>query len=296
MGELDEILAELAPSLGSPSGEPVPVTGGITNRNFRATLGGEDYMIRRHGRDTALLGIVRDSETAATETAAALGIAPPVVAKVDGGLVTRFVACSAVDSGQVRASIGELARALRRFHDSGLELQNTFWVPDLLDEYAEIVRERGGSLPDAFAQALAASLRIAAAVPLDAPCPCHNDLLPSNIIRAQADGSLLLVDWEYAGMGDPYFDLGNLSVNNDFAPDDDDELLAAYHEEPATDARRARLALMRLLSDAREAAWGVVQGVISDIDYDFDGYAARHFERLLAAVANPDFGAWLAAA
>src|ERR1700722_3760259 len=102
MGELDQILAELAPSLGSPSGEPGALGGGITNRNFRATLGGEEYMIRRHGRDTELLGIDRDAEAEATESAAALGIAPALIARVRGGLVTRFVVCAEVPAEELR--------------------------------------------------------------------------------------------------------------------------------------------------------------------------------------------------
>jgi thiamine kinase-like enzyme len=296
MGELDHILAQLQPSLGSPSGEPVPLDGGITNRNFRATLGGEEYMIRRHGHNTELLGIDRGDETAASEAASELGIAPAVVAVVDGGLVTRFVPCTEVPADELRERTDEVARALRRFHDCGVRLRTTFWVPDLLAVYARIVGDRGGELPPAYADTVAAAERIVAVVPLADARPCHNDLLPGNIIRAKADGGLLIVDWEYAGMGHPYFDLGNLSVNNDFDERTDERLLMAYHDEPATDARRARLALMRMLSDAREAAWGVVQGVISELDFDFNGYARRHFERLLGAVAEPRFGDWLAAA
>jgi hypothetical protein len=53
---------------------------------------------------------------------------------------------------------------------------------------------------------------------------------------------------------------------------------------------------MRVLSDAREGAWGVVQGVISELDFDFARYARDHFERLTAAVALPAFEEWLAAA
>ena len=85
----------------------------------------------------------------------------------------------------------------------------------------------------------------------------------------------MIVDWEYAGMGDPRFDLGNLAVNNGF----DARARGASAEQPTTDAQptRARArgahADARSLSDAREAAWGVVQGVLSDLDFDFDGYA-----------------------
>ena len=54
------------------------------------------------------------------------------------------------------------------------------------------------------------------------------------------DGRVMIVDWEYAGMGDPRFDLGNLSVNNDFDDATTSACCAAYHGEPPSDARRAR--------------------------------------------------------
>ncbi|HMD57115.1 MAG TPA: phosphotransferase [Solirubrobacteraceae bacterium] len=296
MGQVEEMLVQLAPSLGEPQGKPVALEGGITNRNFRVRLGAEEYVIRIQGRDTQLLGIDREAERAASAAAAAMGIAPALVAALPGGLVSRFVECTEVPVEELRARVDELARSLRRFHDSALQLPSAFWVPDLLADYAAIVAERGQRLPAAYERTSATAARITAAVPLELPRPCHNDLLPGNIIRALEDGAILIVDWEYAGMGHPYFDLGNLSVNNDFDDATDDRLLQAYHSEPPSDASRARLKLMRVLSDAREAAWGVAQAAISELDFDFDAYANRHFERLLAAAEARDFEEWLAAA
>jgi hypothetical protein len=53
---------------------------------------------------------------------------------------------------------------------------------------------------------------------------------------------------------------------------------------------------MRIMSDAREAAWGVAQTVLSELDFDFEAYAARHFERLAAAAHDPRLREWLGAA
>ena len=102
-----------------------------------------------------------------------------------------------------------------------------------------------------------------------------------------------IVDWEYAGMGDRYFDLGNLSVNNGFAEADDERLLAAYWGEPCTARRFAALRLMRIMSDFREGMWGVVQTAISALDFDFAGYAGEHLERVAAGLADPRLQTWL---
>jgi thiamine kinase-like enzyme len=148
-------------------------------------------------------------------------------------------------------------------------------------------------VPGAAEEAAALSERVAGV--LDggehAPVPCHDDLLAANFIRSR--DRVWIVDWEYAGMGDRYFDLGNLSVNNEFADADDERLLEAYWGEPCTPRRFAALRLMRAMSDVREALWGVVQGAISDLDLDFADYADQHLRRLQATTADPRFERWL---
>jgi thiamine kinase-like enzyme len=296
MGELNDILGDLESSLGPMSGQPVALDGGITNRNYQVTLGGNSYVVRRAGRDTELLGIDREAERLAGSTAAELGIAPAVAGVVGGCLVNEFVACHALSSRDVADGVEEIAPMLRAFHDSDVRLPVSFWVGDLLARYAEIVASRGGELPTAYSVAVRSTASIEAVLQRDDPRPAHNDLLAGNLIRARANRCIMLVDWEYAGMGDARFDLGNLSVNNGFGERENERLLRAYLDETPADAQRAVLALMRVLSDAREGAWGVVQGVLSELDFDFGAYASEHLERLCDAVAQPDFTDCLAAA
>ena len=117
--------------------------------------------------------------------------------------------------------------------------------------------------------------------------PCHNDLLGANLLH---DGQRIqIVDWEYSGMGDRYFDLGNFAVNNELGPDDEEVLLTRYFDEPATDRRRATLALFRCMSDFREAMWGTLQTSVSHVGFDFEEYARSHFARLVDAMGAPRF-------
>jgi thiamine kinase-like enzyme len=282
--------------LGPRSGEPAPLRGGITNRNYRAQLGGEDYVLREHGARTHLLGIDRDAERHANECAARLGIAPPVAASLPGWLVTRYVPCRALEPAEIGPRAGEIARALRAFHDCGAQLGHRFWLPELLQDYERELRARGAEPGDEFAQAVELAGRIARALPLRDPRPCHNDLLAGNIICEPDAGRVLLVDWEYAGMGHPLFDLGNVAVNNEFDEDAEQRLLGAYLGRAPDAGARAALKLMRVLSDVREAAWGVLQAHISTLDFDFRAYARAHFKRLSAAAERPDFEEWLARA
>jgi thiamine kinase-like enzyme len=308
MADLEAIVDLLQERLGPIAGPPVPLDGGITNRNYRVRFGERDYVVRLPGKDTALLGISREAERIANAAAAGLGIAPAVAAGDESCLVTDYVACTAVDASELRARPEGVAAALRAFHASGAQLPARFWVPELLDDYAVIVRERGGSLPDSYAPTQELARRVAATLPLSEPAPCHDDLLPGNLISVDPESrqphhraryappQIMLVDWEYAGMGHRMFDLGNLSVNNEFDDAADERLLSAYFSEPCTPAHSAALRLMRIMSDAREAAWGVVQGVISELDFDFEGYADKHFARLDQAAQDPRLKEWLDAA
>jgi thiamine kinase-like enzyme len=294
--DVHDIIAACEPALGPREGEPVPLEGGITNRNFRARLGGREYVVRVHGANTGLLGIDRTAERLAVEAAARLGIGPELVAAPPGGLVTTFVVCAGLDPAGVGAHIEEIAAVLRRFHDGGPALPSAFSVPELLSEYAGIVREHGREVPGEYEETLALVQRVVAAMPATGPRPCHNDLLAGNIIHATDEDRIMLVDWEYAGMGDPYFDLGNLAVNNEFDGDAEQRLLGAYLGRPADARERAALRLARILSDAREAGWGVVQAAVSELDFDFEGYGGEHFERLWRAARAPDFEELLATA
>jgi thiamine kinase-like enzyme len=287
----------LEADLGPAAGPPQPLQGGITNRNFRVRFGDRECVLRIPGRETNLLGIDRRAERLACEEAARLGIGPALLAAGDGYLVTEFLAAEPIDGELLRADPSSAARALRAFHDSGIELPARFWVPDLLGDYQRIVSERGGALPADYDRVRALTARIAQAMPLADPSPCHDDLLPANILALRsAPGDALLVDWEYAGMGHPMFDLGNLAVNNELDERSQELLLQAYFDAPPTDRQRAELQLMRIMSDAREAAWGVVQGAISELDFDFTDYAETHFGRLQRSASDPRLEDWLSAA
>jgi thiamine kinase-like enzyme len=295
MPELNAIISRLEPDLGPLDGDPQPLDGGITNRNYRVRLGGEDLVLRVCDHGAEVLGIDRSTEEIAARRAAAEGIAPAVVAFLSDvpALVTRWLPGGGLTPEEVRSPsvLPQVAEALRRLHRSPA-LPSPFAVFRLVERQ----RDLAAAVPASYDRARALARRIEAALtgPEHVPVPCHNDLLTANFVR---DGQrVCIVDWEYAGMNDRYFDLGNLSVNNGFGPDDDRALLELYFEEPATERRLAALALMRVISDFREAMWGAVQQVRSDLDFDYAGYAGDHFARLDRAAEDPRIEEWLAVA
>ncbi len=267
--------------------------GGITNHNLKVEVDRERFVLRVAGKDTNLLGIDRTVELAATEAAAALGIGPEVVAFVEpeGWLVTRFVEGAIPPLEQMRESVmlGRIASALRAFHD-GRAIPGTFDSFRVVEAYRQTALDRGGRVPDAYEWAHEIATRIESKQSADAPAPCHNDLLNANFLD---DGERLwIVDWEYAGMGDRFFDLANFSINHELDASRSELLLAAYFGEVRSNDVEA-LELMRFMSDFREAMWGVVQSSVSELDFDFEAYASEHFERLRRTAASKSFVAAL---
>jgi thiamine kinase-like enzyme len=254
--------------------------GGITNHNFKVVADGETLVLRIGGKDTALLGIDREHEHEAAVNAARLGIGPEVVRFESGCLVTRFV------EGEIgQAPPGEVGRLLRRLH-GGSPIRSRFDSFRVVETYAETAAAHGVAIPPEYERACGLARTIEASRRGAPAVPCHNDLLSANFI---ADGDRLwIVDWEYAGMGDAFFDLANFAVNNGLEEDGERELLEAYGSSDVS-----ALTAMRFMSDFREAMWGVVQQGISELDFDFADYAAQHFERLARTAAEPRFQAAL---
>jgi thiamine kinase-like enzyme len=296
--DLTEVVARLSALLGPREGGVEPLEGGITNRNYRVNFGGTDYVVRMPGKRTDILGIDRESERVATQTAAQLGIAPAVGAMLDRPpcLVTAFIPGRVMTVDELRQPdrLETVAHSLREFHDSQAELPSQFDCFELVERYAQVAEERGAGLPEQHAAARETAATVRKAIGRreeHAPVPSHNDLLTSNFMLD--DRRVQIIDWEYAGMGDRYFDLGNFAVNNELDDDQEQQFLSAYFGEPPESRRLARLKLFRVMSDFREAMWGVVQTAISELDYDFRGYAAKHFERLARASSDPSFENWV---
>ena len=291
--ELERALRRL-PELGTGELSFTALSGGITNRNFLVdgAPGGARFVVRLAGNDTYLLGISREVEHAATVAAAGVGVGPEVIAflRPEGYLVTRFIEGSPIPTRRSHARDAAARSAprcagsttARRSRDCSCRSGSSRRIA------RSPCRAASRSRPSTTSP-LAIARRIELAC-LTAPLelrPCHNDLLNANFID---DGARIrIVDWEYAGMGDPYFDLGNFSINHELDADQDAILLAAYGGDGASApiGLAARLTLMRVVSDFREAMWGVLQQGIWTLDVDFVAYAADHFDRLLTVAAAP---------
>jgi len=282
VNEAQEAVERLWPGRAASISE---LGGGITNRNYKVVVGGDVFVLRMGGARTGLLGIDRAVEYAAGKRAFEVGVGPEVTAFIpdEGWLVARFIDGRSIPVEDMRRPevLARVAAALRRFHDAA-PIPGRFDSFDVVDDYRQKAHEAGVEIPHEYKDARATADRIRASRGPQPEAPCHNDLLNANFLD---DGSIRIVDWEYAGMGDRFFDLANFSVNHEFTLEDDRRLLAAYFGE-AREADLASLRQMRFMSDFREAMWGVLQSGISDLDFDFTAYAMKHFTRMAASALS----------
>jgi thiamine kinase-like enzyme len=291
---LEEALARVPQWAGLSDLKTTLLTDGITNQNYRIDVGSESFVLRIAGANTELLGIDRHNEYDAHQAAAALGIAPEILHFIEpeGYIVSRFITGRPVPPEELARSepLRQVAAVLRRVHAMPA-IPGTFSPFRVVEDYTQTAQHYNVAFPDNFDWLLARMAGIEAAFLQDpfTPCPCHNDLLNANFLD---DGQIRILDWEYAGMGDRFFDLANFSVNHNFDDEQDHLLIQAYFDT-ATPARLARLKLMKIMSDFREAMWGTVQIGTSKLDFDFRDYADKHFNRMTGNFQDPRWAQWL---
>jgi thiamine kinase-like enzyme len=287
-----EALEALAAKVPAWRGRTLALTrlaGGITNESFRVDAGGERFVLRRFAPDAEHLGIDREREHACAAIAAGLGVGPEVVAFLpeERALVSRFIDAAPVPPEKARepATLERVIRALRRVHE-GPPFPGSFSAFDTVRAYHRLALARGVPFPETVPRAFALMERIEEAVATGRRIvPCHNDLLAANFLD---DGARIwILDWEYAAMGDPFFDLGNFAVNQELDSAGARRLLEAYSGAAGREDI-ARLELMKLASDLRESFWGFLQKGISRLDFDYLAYARKHLERFLAAASAPE--------
>ncbi len=283
MGDSVEVILQDVALLRDRDYSVTALAGGITNRNYRIDVGDDSYVLRIAGANTGFLGIDRNVEHACSVTAARLDVGTEVIAYLPqhGALLTRFVAGRVLTPSDFQDSeiLQRAVTSLHRYH-LGPPGPGAFSPFHVVRDYYARACARQVPFPPTIGKALQMLDRLEAE--LDAhqpPYPCHNDLLAANLID---DGLVVrIIDWEYAGMGDYWFDLGNFAANNVFDEAQEHALLDLYFGAVrAPDLRRLRL--MRLVSDLRESLWGFLQAGVSTLDFTFLEYGRTHLDRFLA--------------
>jgi thiamine kinase-like enzyme len=291
---IEEVVARV-PDWAGRSIEIERIPAGLTNANYRVAVDGSPYFVRIPGPGTELLAIDRANEHHNTRAAAEAGVGPGVVHHdpASGAMVLEWLEARTM-SNDTLAAAGmprRIAATLWRLH-AGPRFRDDFDMFPLSERYLRLADERAIAIPDGYRERLGQVSEIEAALGVRQipTVPCHNDLLAENYLD---DGARLwIVDYEYSGNNDPTFELGNTAQELGFDEARQLELCAAYFGE-ATPALLARMRLQMIMSDVGWTLWAAIQARISDIDYDFWGWATDRWTRASVMLDGPDFERWL---
>ncbi|MER8634759.1 phosphotransferase family protein [Mesorhizobium sp. M0854] len=276
---------------------PLERLGGLTNLVFS----GKDFCLRIPGKGTEEY-INRANEAVAAREAAKAGVSPHVL-HVDaetGVLVTRFVAgAETMSPGKFKTRPGSPARAgkaFRRLHTSGAVFPSRFELFAMIDDYLKVLSTKDVALPGGYHDVVREAEAVRSALAAQ-PLPivaCHCDPLCENFL--DTGDRMWIVDWEYSGMNDPLWDLGDLSVEGQFDEAQDEEMMRAYFGGEPRPAERGRIVIYKATCDLLWTLWGLIQLANKNPADDFRAYADGRFARCKALMEMPEFSRHLAAA
>lgn len=294
MSVIDEVVTKI-PEWNGKKISITPLSGGLTNSNFKVEVDGAPYFVRVPGESTKLLAIDRANEYHNTKAASEAGVAPKIFYHLTeyNVMVIEFLNGKTMSKDSLNES-GQptrMAQAIKRLH-AGKRFLLDFNMFRLTEYYLNLCKDRATKIPDGYLDRMSTVNRIEQAMnvkPL-ATVPCNNDLLAENYID---DGNQLwLIDYEYSGNNDPTFELGNTCQEMQFSDSQISEVCAAYFGE-ASPAMIARMKLNMIMSDVGWGLWAAIQANISTIDFDFWGWAIERWGRAEEKMDSGEFEGWM---
>jgi len=268
---------------------------GLTNRNYKITPpDGVAVVLRIPGEGTSAY-IDRKAEAVSAKIAAEAGVSAPLVHfdASDGLQVTRFIEGAVTMNAERFHDLGSAARAARAFrqiHECGKRFMTRFELFQMIDNYLGLLNGKGARIPDGYAAVQREAEAVRAALgrhqlPLR---PCHCDPLCENFLDTGA--RMWILDWEYAGNNDPMWDLGDLSVEAGFGPEQDAVQMEAYFGGRAPAFDTGRMVMYKAMCDLLWTLWGCIQVMNENPVDDFWAYAMNRFERCQRLMGAADFG------
>lgn len=277
---------------------PVERLGGLTNRVYRVG----DCCLRIPGDGTEEY-INRFHEAVAAREAARAGVSPEVlhIDPATGVMVTRFIGGAQTMSPRgFRTRSGAPARAgqaFRKLHDSGAVFPFRFELFAMIDDYLRVLSTKDVALPAGYHDVVGEANQAVRAALSNHPlplAPCHCDPLCENFL--DTGERMWIVDWEYSGMNDPMWDLGDLSVEGEFDASQEEEMIRAYFGGDPRSAERGRIVIYKAMCDLLWTLWGLIQLANGNPADDFRAYADGRFARCRALMESADFSRHVAAA
>ncbi len=292
------VIEEVAAKIEAWQGRSVkiePLSGGLTNSNFKVLVDGTPYFVRVPGANTELLAVDRENERFNACASAEAGVGPAVLYYLPElhVMVLEFLNGTTMSNASLNAPgmPTRVAAVIKRLHGCPRFLRD-FNMFRLTEFYLNTCREHDVRIPQGYFERMPKVQRIEQALAVHplATVPCHNDLLAENYMLV---GDVLrLIDYEYSGNNDPCFELGNTCQELQYDESAIAEVCAGYFGSALPD-KIARMKLNMIMSDVGWGLWAAIQAKISKIDYDFWGWATERWSRAVDKLDSAAFETWL---
>ena len=280
--------------------------GGLTNLVYRlepktdqarARMGG-NIIVRIPGEGTGEY-IDRAVEAHNAQIAADVGVSAPVLFAdpQSGIMITRCIDnIETMTAALFKSRAGSPARAgaaFAKLHNSGKSFQFRFELFAMIEDYLKVLSTKSIEMPEGYHDVVQAAQPVKAALNANPGrlAPCHCDPLCENFLD---DGAKMwIVDWEYSGMNDPLWDLGDLSVEGGFDEVQDMEMLQAYCNGRPDEQTIARMMIYKAMCDLLWTLWGLIQHANNNPAEDFWAYSIARFERCKTLMNDPRFAGYV---
>lgn len=273
----------LTRSLGIPPEEitQVQIRGGMTNRNFYVVIGEKPYILRIPGACTESM-IDRGREYKNTMEASREGFHPKIrYFQPDSGIkLAEYISGAQTLNGKsarLEKNIRLTAALLKTLHGSGMDMEGSFQVFREYQIYKKIIEEQGGACYPGFAEMEEFLERLRKELEKlgEESLPCHNDLVPENLVKDK-EGRLYLIDWEYAGRNDPMWDLASHFLECGFQKEEEELFLNYYFGELPDEKKQKKIAIYKICQDMLWSAWTIAKETAGE---DFGTYGQERFLR-----------------
>ena len=267
---------------------------GLTNLVFRIDTGLDRFVLRIPGKGTEEY-IDREVEMHNARVAARADVSAEVLYadSASGVMLSRYIdgiVTMTPDLFKQRPGAAERAgAALKKMHAWHEAFEFRFELFAMIDDYLRILDERKAELPAGYTEVVDAAQPVRQALnsrPVDL-APCHCDPLCENFL--DNGERMWIVDWEYSGMNDPMWDLGDLSVEAGLTPAQDLELMRAYCGGDPSESDFGRMVIYKAMCDLLWTLWGLIQHSDNNPAEDFWAYSTGRFERCKTLMTHPEF-------
>lgn len=255
--------------------------GGLTNKNYRVKTNRGEFVIRLPGDGTEDM-INRKDEHICTVLANEIG--------VDGGLIyfdaetgtkiSDYISNAVTMNSKVvrqENNMKSIAGSFKKLHSSGLKTDVRFNVFEKIEEYESVIKGYGGDyLWDDYYDKKREVYQLRDEVKqMNVELTlCHNDPLCENFVKGS--DRMYLIDWEYAGMNDPMWDIADFIIEAKLSPDEEEVFCNYYFGGSIDNQMKRRILINKILLDFLWSLWGIQRTANGE---DLLDYANERYER-----------------